>query len=148
MLIKCSAQLRQYFGKALPQSFCLAAEKDKLSAKKKFILLLAGSVIGILNGFFGGGGGMVCVPILERVLSIENKKAHASAIAVIFPLSLISAIIYIFSGYVKSFPLFIVGLGVVVGGVVGSFCLKIIPPKALRIIFALLMLAGGVRLVI
>ena len=84
---------------------------------------------------------MVCVPILEKVLKLPNKHAHATAIAVIFPLSFISAIIYVFNGYVKTFPLLIVGIGVILGGTLGSFCLKWFPPKAIRIIFAVIMLA-------
>ncbi len=123
-------------------------DKKTLSFKQKIWLLLSGSIIGLLNGFFGGGGGMVCVPILEKVLRLPNKQAHATAISVIFPLSLISAFIYVFNGYIENFPLLIVGIGVLFGGVLGSFCLKWLPPKAVRIIFALIMLAGGIRMII
>lgn len=124
-------------------------KKNKLSGwKGKCTLILSGAVIGLLNGFFGGGGGMVCVPILEKVLSLDQKHSHATAIAVIFPISLISAFIYIFKGYLETFPLCVVGAGVVVGGVIGSFALKFLPPKALRIIFALIMLAGGIKLLL
>lgn len=120
----------------------------KMFTKKKVILLLSGAVIGLLNGFFGGGGGMICVPILQKVLSLDAKCSHATAIAVIFPLSLISAFIYVINGYIKSFPLISIGLGVVLGGIVGAFALKFLPPKAVRIIFALIMFAGGVKLII
>ena len=48
----------------------------KLSLKEKIWLILSGSVIGILNGFFGGGGGMVCVPILEKVLKLQNMPPN------------------------------------------------------------------------
>jgi len=82
------------------------------------------------------------------VLRLPNKQAHATAISVIFPLSLISAFIYVFNGYIENFPLLIVGIGVLFGGVLGSFCLKWLPPKAVRIIFALIMLAGGIRMII
>ncbi len=123
-------------------------KKNKMKGKTKLFLMLSGAVIGFLNGFFGGGGGMVCVPILEKVLHLDNKKAHATAIAVIFPLSLVSAFIYVFNGYVKSFPLLTVGLGVVAGGILGSFALKFLPPKAIRIIFAIIMFAGGIKLIL
>lgn len=123
-------------------------DNKPISAKQKLWLILCGSVIGLLNGFFGGGGGMVCVPILEKVLKLENKHAHATAIAVIFPLSLISAFIYVFNGYIQNLPLLVVALGVVLGGILGAFCLKWLPPKAVRVIFALIMLAGGIRLIL
>ncbi len=115
---------------------------------KKIILLLLGGMIGFINGFFGGGGGMICVPTLEKALKLDNKRAHATAIAVIFPLSLISCAIYIFKGSIQSLPLLTVGLGVLAGGIAGSISLKYIPSKVLRIIFAIIMFVGGVRLVI
>lgn len=123
-------------------------KKQTLSARQIVVLLLSGALIGILNGFFGGGGGMVCVPILEKVLKLPNKCAHATAIMVIFPLSLFSAFVYVLNGFVKTVPLLIVASGVVVGGVLGSFCLKWLPPKAVRAIFALIMLVGGIKLVL
>ena len=127
----------------------IATKKDKkFSKKEKLMLLAGGSVIGFLNGFFGGGGGMVRVPILQKVLSLDAKKSHATAIAVIFPLSLISAFIYVINGYIKSFPLLTIGLGVVVGGILGSFALKFLPPKAIRLIFAVIMFVGGIKLII
>lgn len=116
--------------------------------QKTLLLVSLGGVIGFLNGFFGGGGGMVCVPSLEKVLNLDNKRAHATAIAVIFPLSVVSCAIYIFKGAIESLPLLTVGLGVLLGGIIGSIALKIMPGKAIRIVFAFVMLAGGVRLLI
>ena len=124
------------------------ATKKLKNFKEKSILIALGGVIGFLNGFFGGGGGMVCVPTLEKVLKLDNKRSHATAIAVIFPLSLISCAVYIFKGAISSLPLLTVGLGVLLGGIVGSIALKVLPSKVVRIIFAFVMLAGGVRLLI
>ena len=120
----------------------------KCNIKKKIFLIISGAIIGFLNGFFGGGGGMICVPILQKVLSLDAKKSHATALTVIFPLSLISAFIYVINGYVESFSLITVGTGVVIGGIIGAFALKILPPKAIRIVFALIMFIGGIKLII
>lgn len=120
---------------------------EKITKKGKFFLILSGAIIGLLNGFFGGGGGMVCVPILQKVLNLDAKSSHATAIVVIFPLSLISAFIYVFNGYIQSFPLISIGLGVVLGGLLGAFALKFLPPKAVRIIFAIIMFVGGIKLI-
>ena len=119
----------------------------QIGKRQKFFLILSGAIIGFLNGFFGGGGGMVCVPILQKVLNLDAKHSHATAIIVIFPLSLISAFIYVFNGYIQSFPLLIVGTGVVLGGLLGAFALKFLPPKAVRIIFAIIMFLGGIKLI-
>ena len=101
-----------------------------------------------MNGLFVGGGGMIFVPLLQWVLNLPDKYSHATAIVVIFPISLVSAIIYCLSGNLEIVPLATVGVGVVLGGVVGSFALKFLPEKIVRVIFVLIMLAGGVRLII
>ena len=123
--------------------------KNKILVKKQIcILICSGAFIGLLNGFFGGGGGMVCVPILEKVLNLSSKESHATAISVIFPLSFVSACIYVFNNSISSLPLLTVALGAVAGGIVGAYVLKFMPPKAIRFIFALIMLAGGIRMII
>ena len=122
--------------------------KGKILKKQIFILLFSGALIGLLNGFFGGGGGMVCVPLLQKVLNLNEKESHATAIAVIFPLSFISACVYIFNRSVQSFPLINIGLGVVLGGILGAYFLKVMPSKIIKLIFALLMFLGGIKLII
>ena len=126
----------------------LSIKEDNLTLKAKMILLFCGAVIGIINGFFGGGGGMICVPILQNVVHLEGKYSHATAIAIIFPISFISAVIYLLSGTLETIPLVTVGSGVVIGGIIGSFLLKWLPPKAIKVIFAIIMLLGGIRLII
>lgn len=125
------------------------AEKgQKLPLSKKIILAVCGAAIGFVNGLFGGGGGMICVPILQKVLHLQDKYSHATAIVVIFPISLVSAIIYCLSGNLEIVPFATIGSGVVLGGIVGSFLLKFLPEKIIRVIFVLIMLAGGIRLII
>lgn len=130
------------------RSFSFVACKRRSKKMKYFYLGLSGAVIGFINGFFGGGGGMICVPILQKVMRLKPKEAHATAIMVIFPLSIISSLIYIFNKSIENLPLITVGLGVVAGGIIGSFALKFLPPKTVQIIFILIMFAGGVKLLI
>ncbi len=122
------------------------SKNDNLSPKEKVILCLCGALIGFVNGFFGGGGGMICVPILEKVLHLENKYSHATAIVVILPISFVSAVIYLLSGNLDSISFLTVGSGVLVGGILGAFALKFLPAKVIRVIFVCIMLAGGIRL--
>lgn len=128
--------------KSLPKG----QESEKLSVKSVFLLCLCGAIIGFVNGFFGGGGGMICIPLLEKVLHLPNKYSHATAIAVILPISFVSAVIYLLNGNLETIPFLTVGSGVVLGGILGSFLLKFLPSKVIRIIFVFIMLAGGIRL--
>lgn len=117
--------------------------------KKVNVWLIIGASIfvGFVNGFFGGGGGMVCVPMLEKVLGISNKKAHATAIAVIVPLSLLSSAVYIYKSKIDWMMVLWLSIGVCVGGFLGAIFLKKINSKLLRFIFAIIMLVAGIKMI-
>ena len=115
-----------------------------LTRKQKALLFLGGLAAGFLCGFFGGGGGMAAVPLLTAVLKLENKKAHATALAVMLPLSLIASVFYIANGASDFSLLLPVGLGVVAGGTAGALILKKIKNRYIAKIFYALMIIGGV----
>lgn len=119
----------------------------KKKDKKRFWLTLGtGMIIGFINGFFGGGGGMVAVPLLEKALKLDNKRSHATAIAVILPISVVSSIVYALETRIDWINLLYVIIGVVAGGIVGAFLLKKLSGKVVRIIFVIIMLAAGIRM--
>ncbi len=119
---------------------------NKKNVKEKFFLVLAGALTGLCNGLFGGGGGMITVPVLTMLCGYEPKKAHATAIAVILPVSIISAIIYVIKGYFKLKLTIAVGVGVIAGGILGAVLLKKFSNSVITKIFAVLMLVAGVKL--
>ena len=107
-----------------------------------------GVLTGACNGLFGGGGGMVAVPYLERVAGYPTRNAHATAIAVVLPATLTSAIVYLIYCLVPFFVLLPVAIGVFFGGILGAKLLGIIQPKYTAIAFAALMLIAGIRMLI
>lgn len=89
---------------------------------------------------------MIAVPAFITLIGLEPKKAHATAIALILPITLISAAVYIVKGYFD-LPLDIpVTTGVVIGGIAGALLLKKISNGFLIKLFAAVMLAAGVKL--
>ena len=91
--------------------------------KNKLYLILTGVITGLANGFFGGGGGMIVVPLMTFLLKMKTKAAHATALAVILPITIISAVVYFLKGgfdYENGIPS---GIGVIAGGVVGAWLL-------------------------
>ena len=60
-----------------------------MGKKQITLLIITGVVTGFCNGFFGGGGGMIVVPMLVLLLKLSPKKAHATAILIILPISVI-----------------------------------------------------------
>lgn len=106
---------------------------------------LAGALAGLVNGFFGGGGGMILVPMLERTCGVEQKKAFATSVAVILPLCVLSAGVYLLRGGLELTAALPYLLGGALGGWIGGKTFHAVPALWLRRGFALLLLYGGVR---
>lgn len=111
----------------------------------KFILL--GLVTGLINGVFGSGGGTILVPGMFFLLKVSEHKSHATAISVILPLSIISAVIYLNHGLIVLNVTLKVIIGGVVGGFIGARLLNKVPENILRKIFAIFMIIAAVRMV-
>ena len=62
--------------------------------KSKVKRAVTGALAGAANGFFGSGGGLFLVPLFTRWLHMEQKKAFATSVAVILPLSAVSLAVY------------------------------------------------------
>ena len=119
-----------------------------LTSKRKNRPLLSaifGVAVGAANGLFGGGGGMIAVPALT-LLGVPSKKAHATAIAIILPLSLISGAVYLAKGAADPSVILPSCAGVFVGGIVGALLLKKINSRGLSLLFYALMIAAGLKL--
>lgn len=119
--------------------------KEKL--KNNLIIGLIGAAIGMVNGILGAGGGMLAVPLLKKV-GFTQKECHTNAIAIILPITVISAIMYLFKNYVTIKQAFIYMPTGLIGAVLGTYLLKKISATWLKRIFAVLMIYAGVRLLL
>ena len=106
------------------------------------------TLVGFICGFFGGGGGLVCVPTLEKVYNLETKTAHATAILVMLPLSIISSVIYLAVNTFKLWVTVAVCGGVLIGGIMGAIFLKKLKGEAVRWIFVSILFFAGIRMLV
>ncbi len=121
-------------------------QANKVSKKDIILSIIFGLVVGIINGFFGGGGGMIIIPLLILILKFSTKTAHATAIAIMLPITVVSLIVaLVVNGIdiVQSIPIV---LGVFVGGIIGSYLLNKLKAQWVTIIFSIIMLAAGVKM--
>jgi len=116
----------------------------KPETKKKLIWPM-GLAVGILNGFLGAGGGMVGVPML-RALGLETKERHATCIALITPLALASALLYMNNGVFALSDAYIYLPGGLAGAIVGGWLLPRLSSIWIRRIFGALVLLAAARL--
>lgn len=115
--------------------------------KKYFKFAIIGIVVGLCNGLFGSGGGTVAVPCMEKFLNVEKKKAHATSIALILPLTIISIFFYTKKGFFDFNLVWQTSLGGVFGGAVGAFILKKLKPYVIARIFGIFLIIAAIRMV-
>ena len=111
--------------------------------KQKY--LISGALAGAANGFFGGGGGSVFVPLLTGCCKLDQRRAFATSVAVILPLCALSAGVYFLRGgldFMTALPYLIGGAA---GGWAGGKWFKGMNMLWLKRVFGLLLIYGGVR---
>ena len=123
-----------------------AAAKPRERKKKAILLAVCGLAVGAVNGLFGAGGGMLAVPVLTFAAGLGEKKAHATAIAVIRPLCLVSTVVYAVRGTFDYSVLPPTIAGVLIGGLTGAVALKKLSAPVLNFLFYGLMLFAGVKM--
>lgn len=105
---------------------------------------IKGSIIGLLNGFFGSGGGVIAVPVLEKDCS--PNEAHATSVALIFMLSMVTALFYGFSGNLDFKTAWEFVPWGILGAVSGAFFLKNIKAQWLKRLFGAVIIIAAVRM--
>lgn len=104
--------------------------------------LFCGVAVGVANSLFGGGGGMLAVPLLNAT-GYTQKEAHATAILVILPVSFFSFLLYFIQGMYDFSVLIPTAIGVTAGGAVGALILGKLPTKTVTLVFAFLQAVAG-----
>ncbi len=106
-----------------------------------------GAIIGLINGIFGSGGGIIAVPMLKKG-GLDVKNSHATSLAITLPLSIVSCFFYAKNGNLNfSYTVKLIPLGLI-GAVIGGLLIKKIPDKILKRVFGLILIISGVRLFI
>ncbi len=103
---------------------------------------------GVTNGLLGAGGGIVLLLAFRLFCKgMDTKSAFATSCVAVFFFSALSCVVYAHRG-VLSFdeaePYMIPAL---IGGVFGALLLRVIRLSWLKMIFALIVIYGGVRMV-
>ena len=110
-------------------------------------MCLASLAIGVVNGLFGAGGGMLAVPCLTYIWGLDEKSAHATAIAVILPLCLVSSIVYATSGNFDAAVILPTVIGVTAGGIIGAALLERMSGEGAAFLLDTLMGFAGCKVV-
>ncbi|HIV47323.1 MAG TPA: sulfite exporter TauE/SafE family protein [Candidatus Acutalibacter stercorigallinarum] len=121
-------------------------EGQRMRQTGKFTV--SGALAGLCNGLFGAGGGLFLVPLFTRWAGMDQRRAFATSVAVVLPLSLVSAGVYLCRGAVDLAAAWPYLLGGFAGGLLSGRVFTKVPVGWLRRGFGALLLYGGVRAVL
>ena len=120
------------------------------------LYVAAGLGAGLLNGLLGAAGGILLVAVLPHLPRLHTQDAVAdnrrdilaTSIAVMLPVSAVSLILYFLRGLQPPTELLsAIWLPSLIGGLIGAWLLDRLPVRTVKILFALLVLVSGVRMV-
>ncbi len=109
--------------------------------------VVVGLVAGLLSGMFGVGGGILIVPSLMWLTSMEQKRAHGTSLAAVLPIALCGLVTYIANDHVNLGTVVTLTAGSLVGTVLGTAWLARAPKRMLSLVFAGVLTLSAARLV-
>ncbi len=107
-----------------------------------------GAIGGFVSGLTGIGGGTVMVPLLTGLLRVPQHRAHATSLVIVIFAASSALVLYMSRGDVDWAMAAAVAIGGVIGGQIGARAMHRVPELRLRAIFAVFLLAVGVRLLV
>lgn len=114
--------------------------------KKRWLwMLFAGGAAGAINGLFGGGGGMILVPLLTKKNTLSPEQVFPASVSIILPICIVSLV---FTAIESGLPLqqgWPYLIACIPGGLMAGILSKKIPDLWLHKGLGLLILWGGIR---
>lgn len=109
---------------------------------------ILGSVIGILTGTIGLGGGYALVPSYIYFLKSPVKLAIGTSMATFVWIALVGAFFKIFQGVVNIPVAIVLGVGALIGAIYGAKLIAKFNPNVLKTLFGLLFLYVSLKYIL
>ena len=111
--------------------------------KNPWMLAAAGLIAGFINGLIGAGGGVF---IVRSAAKLPPRDIYATALAVMLPISAVSAISYARLGVWHGEGAAVFILPAVAGGIAGALLLDRLHTGLLRLIFSAVAVYSGLTM--
>ncbi len=151
-----TSKISRHGARARKDAETAARRGMRYAAVRAALYALAGLGAGLLNGLLGAAGGILLVtvlPVLPRLFAEDaapqdRRDVLATSMAVMLPVSVVSLILYFLRGLQPPTELLsAIWLPSLIGGLIGAWLLDRLPVRTVKILFALLVLVSGVRMV-
>lgn len=111
-------------------------------------IAVIGTAAGFFSGLFGVGGGTVMVPLLILWLGYGEREATGTSLAAIVVIALLATAGHGLYGNVDVVAGLVVGVPAVAGVVAGTALQQRIPQRAISYLFAVVLVALAVELLV
>jgi uncharacterized membrane protein YfcA len=111
-------------------------------------LLAIGTAAGVFSGLFGVGGGTIIVPLLIFWLGYGEREATGTSLAAIVIIAAYATIGQAIYGNVDPLDAAVVGIPALGGIAIGAAVQQRIPERVVALIFAALLVATAVELIL
>ena len=119
-----------------------------VAAPRAFKLAVTGTAAGLFSGLLGVGGGTVMVPLLVLWLGYDERRATGTSLAAIVVIAAMGTLLQGAYGNVDVVKAALVGVPAIAGVVAGTWIQQRLPTDIIGLLFALLMIAVAVDLII
>ena len=110
------------------------------------IVAVLGVAAGMLAGLFGVGGGILFVPALTLIVGLAQLDAEGASLLAIIPVSILGSWRQHRAGTVRWSAAATMGVASVATAIAGAFIAEATPERALRVLFAALVLVTAIQL--
>ena len=119
-----------------------------MPSRRTLTLAGVGTLAGLFSGLFGIGGGIVLVPLLILVLRFGEREATGTSLVAIVLIAAVAAGVQALYGNVRLVEAALVGVPAVGGVLAGTWLQQRVPTRAISLLFAALLAASAVELVL
>lgn len=119
-----------------------------LNSKQVIIFIGVGLVGGLINGLFGAGAGLVLVPLIQLASKLDEKKVHATTLACVLLMCVVSSIIFVVNKQVDYKLTMWCLIGSLAGAVLGTVLLQKFKNRIINLIFSCILVLAGVLMIV
>lgn len=119
-----------------------------MPSRRTLALAAIGTLAGLFSGLFGVGGGTVMVPLFILLLGYGEREATGTSLAAIVLIVGAAAGVQLAYGNVHVDDALLVGIPAIGGVLVGTWLQQKVPPRAVSLLFAALLTATAIDLLI
>ena len=119
-----------------------------MATRRLLALTAIGTAGGLFSGLFGVGGGVILVPLLVLWLDFGEREATGTSLGAIAMVAAASAAVQGLYGNLHLAEGLLVGVPAVGGVLLGTWLQQRVPVRALSLVFAALLVAVAVDLLV